>query len=186
MEYIYGIIIGIIIYSLLLTVFTVYKDNSSYFIVHTSDVIMAGPVAWIFILLINVLIGPVYRMFHKEAKKRPSKRKNALYISKIVKKVVKNYSNKSYCGDYFDFNKMTSDGYGEYEGYLDLLVKKPKNERLNNKFSALMRNQKEETVAELMNYFTKVTESIMRKHDCNEWYIEQYKNKNLYVLNTKA
>ena len=37
------IIITILIYSLILTIVTLYKDNSSYYMIGTIDIIIAGP-----------------------------------------------------------------------------------------------------------------------------------------------
>ena len=43
-----GIVIGILIYSAILNIFLIYKDNSSYsFGVDALDVIFGGPVCWV-------------------------------------------------------------------------------------------------------------------------------------------
>lgn len=43
-----GILIGIISYSLILTIINIYKDHSRYFELTMLDIIMSGPVTWIY------------------------------------------------------------------------------------------------------------------------------------------
>jgi hypothetical protein len=179
-----GIIIGILIYSLILTVVMLYKDNSGYFMVEMIDIIVAGPVAWVLSLIGYVIIKPLCKIYKKNKgdKKKEYKNKDSKYISRVVKKIVRNYADKKNHNDYFHFCYMRGSDYDEYTGWYDLLVKRPRYERLNKKFKRLMTYQKEETVSELVKYFDVVTEDMMRQDDCNEYYIEEYKDRGLYRL----
>lgn len=179
-----GFLIGILLYSFILTIVIVYKDISSYFSLEIIDIIIAGPIAWILVLIMYFIIQPLYKLYNKNNTKTPPKykKKNKKYIDKVVKKIVKNYSNKKYHNDYFDFTHILGSDYNEYSGWEDLLVKKPKYERLNNKFKKLMYHQETDTIAVLITYFDLVTEEIMNQDNCDTYYIAQYKNKNLYKL----
>lgn len=184
MEYLIGIIIGIFAYSFILTVLTIYQDNSSYFIVSTLDAIMAGPVCWL-VMLICCITRKVVNMLHIDVKKQDKeyKKKSQKYIKRIVKKVVKEFKKRKCSSEYyFDFDSMDGDDYNEYNGYMQLLNRKASNEWLNNKFRLLMCCQKEETKEELMKYFEPVTEERMIDDEQAEWYIQQYKDKGLVVL----
>lgn len=183
MSFVSGFVFAILIYSFVLTVVTVYKDLSHYYIVEPIDVIFAGPIAWM-LALILFLLRPVYKL-HKDRsqnKEKPYPRKDASYIKKVVKKIVRNYLRKKEHGDYFNFNCMMGSGYGEYSGWYTLFVKKPRYERLNEQFKNLMIHQKEETITELKNHFVKVTKEIMVKDDCAEWYISEFADKDLYTI----
>lgn len=157
-EYVAGALLAVAIYSLILTVVLLYKDNSGYFMVKALDVIISGPVAWLLILIMGVIVRPIYAAMRKnhicakEKKQKPYKKKGQRYISRVVGKVVKNYSKKKYHNDYFDF---TNSSYYDcdFKGYEGLLVKKARNEWLNKRFVNLMWNQKDETVEELKKYF---------------------------------
>ena len=184
-NYIIGAFIGIMIYSLILTITILYKDNSSYFSVDTLDIIIAGPFAWFFLFVCSFVLRPIYTLFFKNRKndkKYEYKNKNKKYIKRIVKKIVKNYANKKYHKDYFKLDKWLDDYDGDYEGYESLVVKKARNEWLNKKFILLMKYQKDETLEELKKYFMLVTEDVMKKDKCNEYYIKKYKDKELYKL----
>ena len=175
-----GALIAVLIYSVILTISAIYKNNSSYFILSDLDIVLAGPVCWILILLIRVLIRPLFSLFPSRIKKR--KLKNKKYIKKIVKKIVNNYKDKKYHGDYFDFNFCFGDEYGDFAGYEDLLVKKPQYEWLNNRFYSLMQCQRKEVLEELFLYFEPVTENRMMQDKRSEWYISDHKDKELYCL----
>ena len=180
-NYIIGICIGITIYSLILTLAILYKNHSSYFIVETIDVILAGPIAWCLCVIGQVIIAPLSHMFHNK-KRKPYNHKNKKYIAKVVQKIVQQYKNKLYHDDYFDFSRMMNDPYGDFAGWETLLIKKAKNENLNRKFCKLMHHQQEETIKELYKYFEVVTEDMMKQDNCDEFYISKYKNKELYRL----
>lgn len=186
MQYLIGAIIGILVYSLILTIITIYQDQSSYFVVEVLDFIMAGPFGWL-LLGILPIIQFLYKRFFKgrEKKEKRIKVRNQKYIAKVVKKIVKNYRNSSYNSDYIDFNKsFTADYSDDIVGYDELLVNRARNERLNIKFKSLMRHQKDETVNELLKYFHKVTEKEMEGDNCTEWFIKKNKEKTFYALNT--
>lgn len=183
MDFIFGFVIAILIYSFALTAVTVYKDSSSYYIVEPIDVVFAGPIAWI-LPLVLFLLNPIYKLYKDSSqnKEKIYRKKDAAYIKKIVKKIVRNYLRKKVHNDYFDFNFMTGSVYREYAGWESLFIKRPKYERLNKKFKKLMFHQKEETITELKKYFVKVTKEIMEKDDCSKWYISEYADKDLYTL----
>lgn len=182
-NYIIGALIGIMIYSFILTIVTLYKDNSGYFIVSTLDIIMAGPFGWFLLFIINFILRPIYCLIFKEKNKEyKHKNKSQSCIKRVVKNIVKNYSKKKYHNDYFNLNEWFDDYYGDYKGYESLVVKKARNEWLNNKFIMLMKYQKEETLEELKKYFIVVNETIMKNDKCDEYYIKKYKDKGLYKL----
>ena len=182
-----GIIIGVTIYSAILTVLTLYQDNSGYFAVETLDILMAGHVMW-------TLIGILYivKMIYKRLpKKRKGQKeyvpKSDKYIKNTVKRIVKNYSKQKYHDDVFDFTMM-SGAYNcnDIEGWERLLVKKAMNERINNKFKGLMYYcDKEKTTEEIKKYFIRVTEEYMKEHNFGEWLIRDNKNTELYVISEK-
>ena len=178
--YLFGALIAVLIYSIILTISAIYKDNSSYFILSDLDIILAGPACWILIVWIRFFIRPLFSLFPSKEKERKPKSKK--YIKKIVKKIVNNYKKKKYHGDYFDFNFCFGDEYDDFAGYEDLLVKKPQYEWLNKHFCSLMECQKNEVLKELLLYFEPVTESRMIQDKRSEWYISDYKDKNLYCL----
>ncbi len=180
----WGVIIGMLIYSFIMTIATLYKDFSSYFTIEVLDIILAGPFIWVLFLIISI-IKVFYKKYHKnkEPKKKEYKMKSQKYIQKIVKRIVRNYRKKSYTDYYIDFTKMRSYDGGEIEGYEVILVKKAMNERINNKFQTLMFHQEEDTIQELLKYFHKVTEEEMKKDDCNDYFISLNKTKIFYKVN---
>jgi hypothetical protein len=182
-----GIIIGVLVYSLILTIVFLYKDNSSYFAPDDLDAVLAGPVLWLYLLFLLIVIKPIYQVFFKNKKKKevPYKPESDRYIQKIVKKVVHNYLRHRDYLYYFDFAyyRMPSDYYNIYYGYDDLLVKSPRYERLNSKFIFLMFNEdKDRTIKELKKYFVRVDENFMRKNGDSEWVIMDSKDKELYMI----
>ena len=178
-----GILIGILIYSLILSIITLYKDNSSYFIVETLDIIIAGPCLWI-IMLILAIIRPIYRHFYKEKESTPYESKSDKYIEKIVRKIVKIYKKHQSYDDIFDFTMFSGEyNCNDIEGWKALLIKKARYERLNRKFKSLMWNSdKDRTIAILKPYFTKITEQFMKDHNYDEWFILTAKDKDIYIL----
>ena len=188
-HYIIGALIGIFIYSLILTIITIYKDNSGYFSVDTVDVIVAGPCSWLILLFGLIIIRPIYKLVKDkkkekgtETKEKEYKKKSSKYIQRVVKRIIKNYSTKKYHNDYFKLDKWFDDSWGNYSGYESLLVKKARNEWLNEHFLTLMYMQKEETIEELKKYMDKVTEEVMTEDKCNKFYIKKYKDEGLYKL----
>lgn len=173
-------LITVLIYSLILTIINIYKDNSSYFVVESLDVIMAGPVMWIFLLLL-IILKPVLKFIKsKNVAKKEWENKDQKYIAKIVKHIINQYKKKSYTDDFFDFYMYSGEyNVNDIEGWTRLLNKKAKNELLNNKFCKLMHNQKEETIAELKKYCLLLDECKLKEMNCDEYFISINKNKEL-------
>ena len=166
------VIITILIYSLILTIVTLYKDSSSYYIVETIDVIIAGPVCWI-ICLILFLIKPIVKPLMKKRKVKPYSPKSKKYIEQIVSKIVKNYRKHSNYDELFDFSfKQGEFNCNDIEGWGRLLVNRPINEQLNRKFEHLMYNQKDDTLVELIKYFDVVTREMLEAGDYNQYFID--------------
>ena len=180
-KYIIGAILGIMIYSLILTIIAFYKDNSSYFMLEPLDIVAAGPCMWI-IYLVILILRPIAQLFKNPDKKRIYKNKNDKYIAKITKRIVNNYRNKKYHNDYFKLDNYSDDYSGNFSGYESLLVKKPKNEWLNKKFISLMQHQKEQTIKHLLPYFVLLTKDMMIKDNCDEYYIKKFHDYGLYKL----
>lgn len=182
-----GIIIGITIYSAILTVLTLYQDNSGYFAVETLDILMAGHVMWTLIGILYIVKMIYKRLPNKRKGQKEYAPKSDKYIKNTVKRIVKNYSKQKYHDDIFDFTMM-SGAYNcnDVEGWERLLVKKAMNERINNKFKGLMYHcDKEKTTEEIKKYFIRVTEEYMKEHDFSEWFIMDNKNTELYVISEK-
>jgi hypothetical protein len=180
-----GILIGILIYSFILTVVALYKDSSSYFMLEVIDVIAAGPVCWILDLsciIIKKIFGKKIQAHLHEKQRRPYVPKTKKYIQKTVKKIVSIYK-KSKRKYYFDFKLMQSFDCDIIEGWKGLLIKKPRNERINNKFSKLMYHQDDDTIEELKNYFNIMTVEEMKEVD--SYRIDKYINKNLPIYKIK-
>ena len=94
-SYLVGILIGMLIYSFILTLVTIYKDNSSYFMVGDLDVIVAGPLMWVILIIGYLFVRPFYTLIKEKNKNKKSKvykQKSKKYIQKVVKKVVNNYA----------------------------------------------------------------------------------------------
>ena len=181
------IIITILIYSLILTIVTLYKDSSGYYIVETLDIIIAGPVCWI-LCLILFLIKPIIKPLMKKREVKPYSPKSKKYIERVVSKVVKNYRKHSIYDELFDFSFRQGEfNCNDIEGWGRLLVNKPINERLNNKFKQLMYNQKNENLAELTKYFDVVTREMLEATgDYNQYFIDDtmHRKSPTYKLKT--
>lgn len=80
------VIITILIYSLILTIITLYKDSSSYYIVETIDIIIAGPVCWI-VCLILFLIKPIVKPLMKKRKVKPYSPKSKNILNELLVKL---------------------------------------------------------------------------------------------------
>lgn len=180
-----GFILGIFIYSLILTIVTLYKDNSEYFSVEDLDIIVAGPVAWILILFF-ILIKKVLKTVNYTPKKKQRKERDLKYITKVVRKIVKNYSKKKYHSDFFDFNMCFGVfNCNDIEGWKKLEVLRARNERINKKFDDLMHKQHDETVLELKKYFVKVNENTMRAMGYSDYWIEHHKYDDIYIIKSE-
>ena len=72
-----GFLIGVFIYSFILTIVLLYKDNSSYYDIETIDLIVSGPITWV-LLLIFYIIRSILKLFSKKEKpKKPYKKKDS-------------------------------------------------------------------------------------------------------------
>ena len=147
-----NIIITILIYSLILTIVTLYKDSSGYYEADVIDIVTAGPVCWVLVLIL-VLLKP----FLKKKKEKQYKPRSSKYIQKTVKRIVTVY--KKYLRgdevDYIDFSIYRGNyDFNDADGWDVLMVKKARYEFINKRFERLMWHQKEETVEELKKYFS--------------------------------
>lgn len=168
----FQIIITILIYSLILTIVTLYKDNSSYYTVEPLDIIVAGPICWI-LCLILFLIKQIIKPITKKHKVKSYSPKSKKYIEQVVSKIVKNYRKHSKYDELFDFSfKQGEFNCNDIEGWGRLIVNKPINERLNRKFEMLMYNQKDDTLVELIKYFDVVTREMLETGDYNQYFID--------------
>lgn len=164
-----GILIGILIYSFILTVVTIYKDNSGYFTVDTIDVIAAGPFAWLLMLIFTIIravISAIIPKDKRQSKKREYVPKNSAYIERVTKKIVRIYKKvevkQRHEVNYFSFeHRSVFYNYNNVEGWNKLMVKNPRYEGINRKFESLMYNQKEDVVKELEKYFVPVTKEYL-------------------------
>lgn len=166
------VIITILIYSLILTIVTLYKDSSGYYMVETLDIIIAGPVCWI-LCLILFLIKPIVKPLMNKRKVKPYSPKSKKYIERIIHKVIKNYKKHSKYEELFDFSFRQGEfNCNDIEGWGRLLVNRPIHEQLNRKFERLMYNQKDDTLAELTKYFDVVTREMLENGDYNQYFID--------------
>lgn len=182
MYLIQGIFIGIFIYSLIITIATFYKDTSSYYMVEALDLVLAGPVMWIVIIPINVIcmMKAKWEKTHPKEYKEKSKR----YVEKVVSKIMKKYAKKNKYGTiYLDLHNymMPGNPMNGVEGWDYLMVRTPKNERLNKKFSNLMWNQEKDTIEAIKKHCNLVTKKTMYLDDRDEFFIKQYMNIELVV-----
>ncbi|MBR3515376.1 MAG: hypothetical protein IKO10_03605 [Lachnospiraceae bacterium] len=152
----YTVLITVFIYSLILTIVTLYKDSSGYYMADDIDILTAGPVCWVLVLIIMFL-----KPFFKDRKKKEKqyKPRSSKYIQKTVKRIVTVYK-KHLRGDetdYIDFSIYRGDcNFDDTYGWDVLMVKRARYEFINNRFERLMWHQKEETVEELKKYFSEV------------------------------
>ena len=166
------VIITILIYSLILTIVTLYKDNFSYYTVETLDIIIAGPVCWI-LCLILFLIKSIVKPLMNKYKVKPYSPKSKKYIEHIIHKIIKNYKKHYRYDELFDFSFRQGEfNCNDIEGWGRLLVNRPINEQLNRKFERLMYNQKDDTLAELTKYFDVVTREMLENGDYNQYFID--------------
>lgn len=160
------------IYSLILTIVTLYKDSSGYYMVETLDIIIAGPVCWI-LCLILFLIKPIVKPLMNKRKVKPYSPKSKKYIERIIHKIIKNYKKHYRYEELFDFSFRQGEfNCNDIEGWGRLLVNRPIHEQLNRKFERLMYNQKDDTLAELTKYFDVVTREMLENGDYNQYFID--------------
>ena len=180
------IILTILIYSLILTIITLYKDSSSYYIVETIDIIIAGPVCWI-LCLILFLIKPIVKPLVAKRKDKPYSPKSKKYIERVVSKIVMNYKKHSTYEELFDFSFKNGEfNCNDIEGWGRLLVNRPINERLNRKFEMLMYHQKDDTLVELIKYFDVVTREMLEAGDYNQYFIDDTVHRKYPTYRLKA
>ena len=98
-----GFLIGVFIYSFILTIVLLYKDNSSYYDVETIDLIVSGPITWVLMLIFYIIRSILKLIPKKEKPKKPYKKKDKKYIAKVVKKIVKIYRTKKNHNDYISY-----------------------------------------------------------------------------------
>jgi hypothetical protein len=181
------------VYSFILTVATLYKDNSGYYVVGDIDIILAGPFCWALMLVcfISRCISKAYFKRHprkqRQKKEKSYVSKSDKYIQRVVKRIIKNFSKK--CGKYdryyIDFSRRSGGEFNcnDIEGWDKLLTLKPSCEGLNKKFSNLMySSDKDRTIQELKKYFTRVTESYMKSVGDSDYFISEYRNREFYIL----
>lgn len=179
-------VLAILIYSLILTVVTLYKNNSGYYLVDTIDIIVAGPVCWI-LCLILFLIKPIVKPLREKREAKTYSPKSKRYIERIVSKVVKNYRKHRRYEELFDFSfKHGEFNCNDVEGWGRLLVNRPLNERLNNKFENLMYHQKDDTLAELIKYFDTVTKEMLEAEDYDQYFINATMRRRYPTYKLKA
>lgn len=175
-------ILGILIYSSILTAVVLYKDASSYHEVDGIDLLTAGPVMWVTFTLMEML-RPLIREMESEKTPKDYKVKNKKYIEKIVKEVVDEHKKCSDKTFYFNFEVCENYLDTNYEGWRGLLIPKATNEKLNKKFSDLMWNQKEETLNELNKYCTVLTKEYMTANGYKKDFIKKFAKSELKILN---
>lgn len=172
----------VVIYSFILTIVNIYKDESSYHEADELDIFTSGIVMWVLLLFIKIFEKPLSNLYDKY-KNRSYKAKNQKCIAKIVKKIIKNAKkDEDKREEYYSLNCYYSDFTVGWGGYSNFVVKKPKNERLNNAFIKLCMYQTKETINELKKYLIPVTEEIMKADECGEWFIRESKDKELYKI----
>lgn len=176
------VICTVVIYSLILTIVNIYKDESSYHEADELDVFTSGIVMWVFLIFTKIFEKPLSKLYNKY-KHRPYKVKSQKYIAKIVKKIIKNAKKDEYKrAEYYSLKNYSTLYNKEWLGYSDFTVKKSKNERLNKIFIQLCSHQTEEIINELKKYLIPATEEIMKKDECGEWFIRENKDEELYKI----
>ena len=175
------IIITVLVYSLILTVVTFYKDSSSYYVIGPIDIIVSGPICWVMCLILLPI-----RPLIKNHESKPYSPKSKEYIEKIVSKIIKNYKRHRDYIEYFNFSSRHQYNYNDIDGWDRLLINRSCYEWLNKKFERLMYNQQEDTLAILKSYFKEFTEQDV--NDDTPYEVEmsmQYKlmhHNKIYIL----
>lgn len=163
-----GIVVGVLAYSAILTIFLFYKDNSGYYIVGELDVILGGPVSWFAYACVK-FIALIVNVLHIKPKKKEYKPKSKAEIRKNINKIIfiykKNHNIERSGYEIFDFTKYKDyDGNG-IEGWDNLMVKKPRYERINDKFERIMWKQEDEAIPILKELSSPVTSEFLKKQD---------------------
>lgn len=175
-----GIIIGILIYSAILTIFLLYKDNSSYFMIDTLDAILGGPVCWA-VVVGTRLIGFVFEAFHIEFEEKKYKPKSETEIRKIASKIIsiyeKNRNVEEYGHDFFCLTKYKDYDNCEIGGWKNLMIEKPRYEHINDKFICIMLYQKDDVIPVLRELTCPVTSEFLKKQYHSEYFISEIEDK---------
>lgn len=176
-----GIVIGVLVYSAILTVFLIYKDNSAYsFGIDTLDVIFGGPVCWTVLIGVR-LISFVFEVFHIEFEEKKYKPKNEVKIRKIVSKIIsiykKNRNVEKYGHDFFCLAKYKDYDNCEIGGWTNLMIEKPRYEYINNKFISIMLHQKDDVIPILRELTSPVTSEFLKEQGYSEYFIDEIEDK---------
>lgn len=176
------VIITILIYSLILTIVTIYKDNSGYYEIGVADIIVAGPICWI-MLLVLFLIKPIIKPLMKNHKSKPYSPKSEKYIKCVVSKIIKNYKKHRNYTEYFDFSfRQGQFNVNDVEGWGRLIINRSYYGGLNKKYERLMFNQKEDVLPILLTYFNAFTKDDINDDTPYEVKQSLYNNKLIYAL----
>ena len=176
------VLITILIYSTLLTILFIYKDFSNYSVENSyADLILAGPVCWVLVVLVNLLhvFKPVREFFDKFLKRDPKdftvkKAERIVYFITLIAKRDKWRPDAWFNIDTdYEFKQ-------DYFCWNDLMVKKFPYEMLNKRFNRLMRKQHHLGKAALLKYMTPITKDDYK--DCNKWWIEEFERGKYGVL----
>ena len=173
------ILFTILAYSLILSIILIYKDHSKFYSIDYLDIIISGPVAW-FICLIGIIFKSIFK--HTEYRSNfKYKPKDTKYIKRVVKKVIKKYENSNRINSLICLSSSIDIDCSDVYGWKYLIIYKPSNESLNNKFEILMYHQTEDTLNELYKYFDIVDDSILQNHIYN---VSTYSGK-VFILKNK-
>lgn len=169
----------IIAYSFLLTSVVIYKGNSSYFTgPDTIDCVVAGPVAWVCVLLAFIIRNckfirePFFKVFDYFEGKKKSKTYNIKEAERIVKLVVWLAKRDKFLSEqWYDLSKSYV-YVGDHYGWEGLMIKSALWERLNKHFSRLMYKQHHLGMEFLINYLEPIQQSDLVA--CDEYWAERY------------
>lgn len=182
-----GVLIGILGYSLILLIFNIYKDQSSFDMIDWPDMVIGGPFCWLFMLICFLFIRPIYKWRRKNHKQKEYVYKplSEKKIKKTVDKLMSRNSNH-YKNILFDFSRYSGGPWmvNNIEGWDRLFIRNRRNQRLNNKFQKLMHHQKDDTVKYLAQYFTPVTRQMLIDMDYGIGTLEDFDDckEPVYVL----
>ena len=189
-------IITICVYSLILAVVSIYKDESSHsFGIEPIDIVVGGPVTWLLFALIFCIYNPIYKKYSAYRKKHPKSATpyrpyTPKQISKIVEKAMK-ASRKSceyYRADYRDFvftfdkefvHKMDCD---EIYDLRDLPYQVSQYKKLTKKYNQILLHQREELITAILPYFEPWTVEEYNKLEFSPYWIKTYKDTPLWRL----
>lgn len=180
---IFGLFVGILVYSFILTIIIFYKDNSSFFLVDNIDIVVAGPICWL-LCLIMFLLRPVLRKILNNKKEKTYQKKSTKSIQKVVKRIITIYKNHYEVDEYFDFNNTYDDDL-DIRGWKSITVNKAKYEWINKKFNNLMLFQKDETLSIIKEYFELVPEEDLKKDVCSDYFLHIVKENHIDLYRLK-